>query len=300
MKRLIISCLLFVLFNCPCFARDYIVELVEESYQEAQHWSKLSYSPFVYHSIHIKFKNNSKLLVLTGKDHIYRQWLRQYIAKNRYFVITIPKDEDNFFVSSQVYKIDVTSVHAIDMSLIKDRESFGLKHRLDQNRLGLKNLKKAQKDKEKVKEDALSEDTATKEAEQKRLEQEKKRKAEAEEKAAKDKKQKDEAEKQRLEREKELRAKAEQEAADEQKQRETAEKEWLEREKKLLAEAVREAAEERKRREKAEKRWLAREKELRARLEKEALEEQRRRKKADKRWLRRKKWLNAGRFYGSD
>ncbi len=293
MKRLIILCLLLLIFNSPCYARDYIVELIEENYQEVQHWSKLSYSPSVYHSIHVNFSNNSKLLVLTGKNHIYRKWLRQYMAKNRYFVVTVPEDDDNLFKSSQVYRIDVASIHVIDLNQINDRELFEA-NRIDPSQADSNNLKKKQKNKEKIEEDALREYADKKEAEQKRLEDEKRLKAEAAQKSAKGEKLKDEAEKRRSEREKELRVKAELEAADVQKRRENAEKEWIEREKKLQAEVERRVAEETRRREEANKRWLEREKELRARFEKEALEEQRRRQKADKRWLRRKKWLEAG------
>jgi hypothetical protein len=42
--------------------------------------------------------------------------LRQYIAKNRFFVVKVPKDEDNSFLSSQAFKIDVDNIHPLRLS----------------------------------------------------------------------------------------------------------------------------------------------------------------------------------------
>ncbi|MCD4743281.1 MAG: hypothetical protein K8R67_12480 [Desulfobacteraceae bacterium] len=301
MKKLIIHCFLLVFLTSPCSAKDFIVEVVEEQYKEVQHYSKLSYAPYIYHSIHTCFKNNSKLIVLTGKNHAYRQWLRQYIAQNKYFVIQVPENDNNTFISSKVYKIDVTQIHPIKLSLINGKDQFKIKRAdgfdQDQVQPEKKRLEKNQESREATAEKAAQERLDKKEAEQKRLEQEKIQKAEAKRKAAEGQEQQEEAEKRRLEREKELRAKADKDALEEQERREAAEKRQSERDKQLIAKAEQEALEEQKRREAADKRWLEREKELRARIAKEALAEQMRREKADKRWIQRKRWLKASRYY---
>ena len=197
MEKLIIHCFLFVFLTSPCFAKDFIVEVVEEHYKEVQHYSNLSYSPYLYHSIHTYFKNDSKLLVLTGKNHAYRQWLRQYIAKNKYFVIKVPENDDNTFISSKVYKIDVNQIHPIKLSLINGKDQFKIKRPdgfdPDQVQPEKKRLEKTQESKEATAEKAEHEQLDKKEAEQKRLEQEKIQKADAERKAAEDQGQQEEA-----------------------------------------------------------------------------------------------------------
>lgn len=287
MKKLLIYCLLFVFFNSPCFARDFVVELVEEYYKEVQHQSELSYSPFIYHSIQINFHNNPKLLVLTGKNHAYRQWLREYFAKNRYFVVKVPEDEDNFFKSSQVFKIDVSNIHPFKLSASEEQGQFQVKipDQIESDWNRLQKRVKNNKDIDKKTARTLAE------------EQEKARKAEAERKSEEDQKQKEESEKDRLAREKLLNDKAAKEALEEQKRREKADKDLLEREEKLRAQAKREAAGEQKRRNEADKRWREREKELRARAIQESLAERKRRIRADKRWAQRKRLLKAKRYY---
>jgi len=296
MKKLMIYCFLLTFLSSPCLARDFIVEFVEEYYKEVQHQSGLSYSPFIYHAIHINFNKNSKLLVLTGKDHIYRQWLRQYIAKNKYFIVKVPKDEGNYFISSQAFKIDVANIHPLRLGSEEGQELFQSK-KPDQIQSDNNGKGKKQKSKEGASKKADSKKAGKKEDEQKRLSDEKARKAAVDKKASEDKKQKEESEKERLAQEKELDEKVAKEALEEQKRREKADKELSEKEEELRAQAEIEAALEKQRREEADKRWLAREKELRAKVMHEALEERNRRKAANQRWLQRKRSLNASRYY---
>jgi hypothetical protein len=287
MKRLLIFCFLLTFLSSPCFSRDFVVELVEEYYKEVQHQSELSYSPFIYHSIQISFKNKPKLLILTGKNHAYRQWLRQYIAQNRYFIVKVSNDEDNVFKSSQAYKIDVANIYPFKLSSSNDQELFQAKK--------LETV--PQKSDHRTKGKDTKEEADKQAAEQKRLEQEKVRKAEAKRRSAEDQKQKEGSGKERLAREKKLNAKAAKDALEEQKRREKADKELSEREKELRSQAEREAAQEQLRRKEADKRWLEREKELRKRAIQDVLEERKRRKEADKRWARRKRSLKASRYY---
>ena len=295
MKKLLIYCFLLTCLSSPCFSRDFVVELVEEYYKEVQHQSKLSYSPFIYHSIQINFENRPKLLILTGKNHAYRQWLRQYIAQNRYFIVKLLNDEDNAFKSSQAYKIDVANIHPLKLSSPNDKELFQTKQS-DSLQQKSDHRAKGRDNKEAADRKAAQGLADRQEAEQKRLEQEKARKAETERKSAENQKQKEESEKERIAREKKLNAKAAKDALEEQMRREKTDKELLEREKELRAQAEREAALEQLRREEADKRWLEREKELRERAIQEALEERKRRKEADKRWARRKRFLKANRY----
>lgn len=109
MKKLILICFLFVVLTKPAFARDFIVEFVEENYKETQ--ARFSYDPLIYHSIQVNSSSGPKMLILTGDDYHYRKWLRQYIARNKKFITKIPDELVNEFISSKAFEIDVTSLH---------------------------------------------------------------------------------------------------------------------------------------------------------------------------------------------
>ncbi|NOX34061.1 MAG: response regulator [Deltaproteobacteria bacterium] len=109
MKKLFIICFLFVILTRSGFARDFIVDFVEENYKETQ--ARFSYDPLIYHSIQVNSAIGSKILILTGDDYNYRKWLRHYIAQNKQFIIKVPDERLDEFISAKAYKIDVTLVY---------------------------------------------------------------------------------------------------------------------------------------------------------------------------------------------
>lgn len=90
-------------------ARDFIVEFVEENYKETT--VPYSSTPMIYHSIQVSSDAGPKLLILAGDNQDYRKWLRYYIARNNSFMIRVPEDENDLFISSKAFELDVTQVH---------------------------------------------------------------------------------------------------------------------------------------------------------------------------------------------
>jgi CheY-like chemotaxis protein len=109
MKKSFIIYFLIILLGTPCFARDFIVEFMEENYKETQ--AQFSYDPLIYHSIQVNSTAGPKILILTGNDYQYRKWLRHYIAQNKQFITKVPDERVDEFISAKAYKIDVTSLH---------------------------------------------------------------------------------------------------------------------------------------------------------------------------------------------
>jgi len=95
----------------PCSARDFMVEFLAENYKE----TKIPYSktPRIYHSIQVNTHAGPKLLILKGDDLNYRTWLRQYIAENNQFIARVQDEENDLFVASRAYEIDVTRLHPV-------------------------------------------------------------------------------------------------------------------------------------------------------------------------------------------
>ena len=102
-----------MLFATPGFARDFIVEFMEENYKETQ--AQFSYDPLIYHSIQVNSSVGPKLLILTGNNYNYRKWLRHYIALNKKFITKVPEGQVDKFISSKAFEIDVTSLHPVNM-----------------------------------------------------------------------------------------------------------------------------------------------------------------------------------------
>ncbi len=109
MKRVLIICVLSVLWITPGYSRDFIVEFIEENYKETQ--AQFSYDPLIYHSIQVNSSAGPKVLILAGDDYNYRKWLRHYIAHNKKFITTVENDRVDEFITSTAYKTDVTSLH---------------------------------------------------------------------------------------------------------------------------------------------------------------------------------------------
>ncbi|SDT94704.1 DNA-binding transcriptional response regulator [Desulfobacula phenolica] len=126
MKKTFIVCLLFIflgtsVFVKDCFAKDFIVEFIEENYKETQ--APFSYDPLIYHSIQVNSIAGPKILILTGSDYNYRKWLRHYIGKNKKFITKISDDRMDEFILAKAYEIDVTSLHPMNGTKWKKDES---------------------------------------------------------------------------------------------------------------------------------------------------------------------------------
>ncbi|MCF6247421.1 MAG: response regulator [Desulfobacula sp.] len=90
-------------------AQDFLLEYVEENYKETQ--AEFSYRPLIYHSIQVNSTAGPKMLILGGNNYNYRKWLRYYISKNKQFILKIDQNQLDNFVSSKVFKTDVTTLH---------------------------------------------------------------------------------------------------------------------------------------------------------------------------------------------
>ena len=104
----------------PLFARDFIVEFQAEHYKEEQ--VAFSYLPVIYHAIQVSSAAGPKLLVLKGDDYHYRRWLRQYIARDKAFIVQVPDDQSDRFVTSHTFDIDVNNIHPLDLEAYKKGE----------------------------------------------------------------------------------------------------------------------------------------------------------------------------------
>lgn len=107
--------ILMVILPGTGLARDYIMEFLEENYNEIpQDYSK---TPLIYHSIQVRTAAGPKLLILTGEDQgRYRQWLRKYIADNKRFIAKVDDNDNDNFISSKAYEINVSQLHPFEGS----------------------------------------------------------------------------------------------------------------------------------------------------------------------------------------
>ena len=112
MRPIFLFLIVSMIFSPSVRARDFIVEFVEEHYKETDR--PYSKTPQIYHSIQVKSNAGPKLLVLTGEDMEYRRWLRQYIAQDKHFMVKVPDEDNDRFIGSKVYEIDVVLIHPFD------------------------------------------------------------------------------------------------------------------------------------------------------------------------------------------
>lgn len=120
-NRLILSAVVCAMLFCPmAHAQDFIVEFISENYKQTN--QEYSTFPEVYHSIQVNSIAGPKILVLGGTDHEYRTWLRQYISQGRGFIVKVPDDQNDLFISSKAFKIDVAAVHPFDRTQWKSPE----------------------------------------------------------------------------------------------------------------------------------------------------------------------------------
>jgi hypothetical protein len=261
-KTVYISIFMFVL-QTSCFARDFIVEFLDENYQETQ--SAFSYSPIIYHSIQVRTQVGPKLLILKGDDYNYRQWLREYIAENKSFVAKVQEDENELFISSSAFEIDVTNIHPLNLSKYKQVEKNS-KNRL--SRLELKNYQSTIPNKSKIKK-KTGQNTAAKPEKEKLLKQKndnlKKEKALEQENQMQAFKQQQAEDKLKLQKALDEQKKiqqaliasiAEQQAMDERQRRAELEERWLELKARLLENDRLRGMELKTRNQEIEKRWL--------------------------------------------
>ncbi|WDP93043.1 MAG: response regulator [Desulfobacter sp.] len=99
----------FLMSTSPCPARDFMVTFVEENYKETE--VPFSHRPKIYHTLQVRSDAGPKLLILSGDSQEYRKWLRQYISRDKRFMVQVPDEKNDDFVGSRVFKIEVTRVH---------------------------------------------------------------------------------------------------------------------------------------------------------------------------------------------
>jgi len=109
MTRYFILMFVLIASAMPCQARDFMVEFVEENYMENQ--EDYARTPMIYHSFQVRSHAGLKMLVLTGDHPEYRRWLRRYVAQDKGFIVKVPDNENDLFIASKVYEIDVVNVH---------------------------------------------------------------------------------------------------------------------------------------------------------------------------------------------
>ena len=112
-KRFCFYILMGIRMAVPCFAGDYVILYQDEFYKEASR--SFSHTSAVYHSLQVLSSAGPKLLILKGENPEYRKWLRQYIAENRVFLAQVPDGENDAFIASRVFEIDVLRIHPMGM-----------------------------------------------------------------------------------------------------------------------------------------------------------------------------------------
>ncbi len=112
MKKIVLFILSIFLISSPGWATDFMVDFVEENYKETTR--AYTNDPLIYHSIQVNSQVGPKLLILTGDNLEYRKWLRHYIAGNKRLLTRVPDNENDKFISSKAYEIDVTNVHPVN------------------------------------------------------------------------------------------------------------------------------------------------------------------------------------------
>jgi len=120
-KKVVYMLVFLLMVLSPCHARDFIVEFLEENYRETS--NSTSYLPIIYHSIQVNTQAGSKLLILKGDDYHYRKWLRQYIAADKAFVAEVPEDENDLFIKSHAFEINVSNLHPLNLKKYKQGEA---------------------------------------------------------------------------------------------------------------------------------------------------------------------------------
>lgn len=106
---LLILSFVMIVLNPEARAQDYLVDYVAEFYREMP--SDTGSGSRIYHTLQVTSPVGSRLLVLTGDDLGYRNWLRQYLSGHDRLLVAVPGDRDALFRRSKLFEIDVTAVH---------------------------------------------------------------------------------------------------------------------------------------------------------------------------------------------
>ena len=103
----------YIVFYIPTItvASDYKVEVFKENYKETliSGGGELK----LYHTLQVKTIYGNKLLILVGKDHEYRKWLRSYLKKQSLYLIKIPDQGDNKFEKEIAVPINIQQIHPV-------------------------------------------------------------------------------------------------------------------------------------------------------------------------------------------
>ena len=279
MKKLILLLCMVFFLQTPCSARDFIVEFIEENYKETQ--SSFSYFPVIYHSLQVQSKAGPKMLILKGDDYHYRRWLRQYIAQGKQFIAKVPDDQNDLFIKSSAFEIDVTLVHPFNLDMYHKGEEKAGTSRL------LQNSSDAHMDSsdQGTRQDTGQKRSGEQASKVRQIEEKKRREDLRQKKEQQEKNQAKQAEQNRIEQEKQLKELQERQAAEELRQQLEFEKKKKEQDAFLAAVIEQRKVEEDRRRQELEQRWL----ELRARLLEDErirnLELEDRKREIERRWL---------------
>lgn len=265
------------MLQTPCFAKDVIVEFIEENYNEIQ--SNTSYSPLIYHSLQVRSEAGPKLLVLTGDNSHYRKWLRQYIAQDKAFIIKVPDNQNDLFLSSNTFEINVMQIHPFNLSLYRKGEEKSKKtlkqYMFEKDR--------RQETKEIIQESRQELDQ--KKTEKALIEQGKQQAAAAQRNALEKSNQSKEEETKRVERGKLLKSLIEQQAAEQLKLREELEQKIKDQELLFSILAAQRADDQKRRKEELEQRWLELKTRLLADERIKGLDQEARGRELETRWM---------------
>jgi flagellar biosynthesis GTPase FlhF len=283
MRKWVMAGFFLMFFQVQCLAGDFIVEYVKENYRETR--LPKSYDPVIYHSVQVTSEAGPKLLILRGSDYSYRKWVRQYISQGKQFIAQIPDDQDDLFISSYAFEMDVNNLHPFNLKRYRNaqeeyqKQGAALKLPPEYYEPGFPNAGAGQKNEEKTKDDNLKKkaDLMQKEKEdrqkdkqaQKRISQQKEQQAQQKQQEQQKQLQalklrqeqeaqrfQEELEQQKLEQQKRLAALEQQRELEQQRRREELEQRWLELKKRLLEDDRIRQMSQAERDQEMERRWL--------------------------------------------
>ena len=73
----------------------------------------------LYHTWFVRTEFGDKLLVLTGQDPTYREWLREFSKNYELFLVKMPDSESAAFEQDRVVRTQVQNLHPVDKELLQ-------------------------------------------------------------------------------------------------------------------------------------------------------------------------------------